>query len=42
MAEARDRKRDCDEREKESKALWALVREKMREREIDINQKLEI
>ena len=42
MAKAGERERGYDERERESEALWAVVREKMRERESDINEKLEI
>ena len=42
MAEARERERGCDKRERESEALWAVVRKKTRERESDINEKLEI
>ena len=42
MAEVGERERGCDERERESEVLWAVVREKTRERESDINEKLEI
>ena len=38
VAKAGERERGCDERERESEGLWAVVRE----RESDINEKLEI
>ena len=42
MAKVGERERGCDDRERESEVLWAMVREKKRERESDINEKLEI